>query len=96
MDNFRTIIPSYIKTKLKSTRKKQGSYEHHKEIKAAQGIKISAQGLEHAVAGTAFYVVKTCDDLEALKEATMRDMNDIKSGINKTGGGVFVQAPEAL
>lgn len=43
MDNFRTIIPSYIKTKLKSTGKKQGSYQHHKEIKAAQGIKISAQ-----------------------------------------------------
>ncbi|XP_078155367.1 eukaryotic translation initiation factor 5B-like [Carex rostrata] len=70
----------------------KGSYRHHKEIKAAQGFKISAQGLEHAVAGTALYVVKTSDDLEALKEATMREMNDIKSRINKTSEGVFVQA----
>lgn len=50
------------------------------------------QGLEHAVAGTALYVVKTSDDIEALKEATMRDMNDIKSRINKTSEGVFLQA----
>ncbi len=31
----------------------KGSYLHHKEIKAAQGIKIAANGLESAVAGAA-------------------------------------------
>ncbi|KAK2656414.1 hypothetical protein Ddye_009466 [Dipteronia dyeriana] len=30
----------------------KGTYLHHKEIKAAQGIKITAQGLEHAIAET--------------------------------------------
>ncbi len=30
----------------------KGSYLHHKEVKAAQGIKIAANGLESAVAGT--------------------------------------------
>ncbi len=29
----------------------KGSYLHHKQIKAAQGIKIAANGLESAVAG---------------------------------------------
>ncbi|KAJ3697746.1 hypothetical protein LUZ61_001451 [Rhynchospora tenuis] len=70
----------------------KGSYQHHKEIKAAQGVKISAQGLEHTIAGTALCVVRNSDDIEALKEAIMHDMNDIKDRINKTGVGVFVQA----
>ncbi|RZB80179.1 Eukaryotic translation initiation factor 5B [Glycine soja] len=29
-----------------------GTYLHHKKIKAAMGVKITAQGLEHAIAGT--------------------------------------------
>lgn len=34
----------------------KGSYLHHKEVKAAQGIKIAANGLESAVAGTQLLV----------------------------------------
>ncbi|GAU13351.1 hypothetical protein TSUD_43050 [Trifolium subterraneum] len=37
----------------------KGSYIHHKEIKAAMGIKITAQGLEHAIAGASLYVIGT-------------------------------------
>ncbi|CAL5348569.1 unnamed protein product [Camellia sinensis] len=70
----------------------KGTYLHHKEIKAAQGIKITAQGLEHAIAGTALYVVGPDDDLEDMKEAAMEDMKSVMSRIDKTGEGVCVQA----
>ncbi|OWM85049.1 eukaryotic translation initiation factor 5B-like [Punica granatum] len=70
----------------------KGTYLHHKEIKAAQGIKISAQGLEHAIAGTGLYVVGPDDDIEDVKEAAMEDMKSVMSRIDKTGEGVCVQA----
>ncbi|GLT62622.1 hypothetical protein SLA2020_352430 [Shorea laevis] len=70
----------------------KGTYLHHKEIKAAQGIKITGQGLEHAIAGTGLYVVGPDDDLEEVKEAAMEDMRSVMSRIDKTGEGVCVQA----
>ncbi|XP_071716410.1 uncharacterized protein [Rutidosis leptorrhynchoides] len=70
----------------------KGAYIHHKEIKAAQGIKITAQNLEHAVAGTALYVVEDDDDVEEIKESVMDDMRNVMSRIDKSGEGVYVQA----
>ncbi|KAL1820184.1 hypothetical protein ACET3Z_015053 [Daucus carota] len=70
----------------------KGTFLHHKEIKAAQGIKITAQGLEHAIAGTGLYVVGPDDDLEVVKESTMEDMKSVMNRIDKTGEGVYVQA----
>lgn len=70
----------------------KGTYLHHKEIKAAQGIKITGQGLEHAIAGTGLYVVGPDDDLEEVKEATMEDMKSVMNRIDKSGEGVYVQA----
>ncbi|KAK4434141.1 Eukaryotic translation initiation factor 5B [Sesamum alatum] len=70
----------------------KGTYLHHKEIKAAQGIKITAQGLEHAIAGTSLYVVGPHDDLEDITEAAMEDMKSVMSRIDKSGEGVYVQA----
>ncbi|XP_058112112.1 eukaryotic translation initiation factor 5B-like [Magnolia sinica] len=70
----------------------KGSYQHHKELKAAQGIKITAQGLEHAIAGTGLYVVGSEDDLEDIKEAAMQDMKTVMNRIDKSGEGVCVQA----
>ncbi|KAK6130654.1 hypothetical protein DH2020_035629 [Rehmannia glutinosa] len=70
----------------------QGTYLHHKEIKAAQGIKITAQGLEHTIAGTSLYVVGPRDDLENIKEAAMEDMKSVMTRIDKSGEGVYVQA----
>jgi translation initiation factor 5B len=70
----------------------QGTYLHYKEIKAAQGIKITAQGLEHAIAGTALHVVGPDDDIEAIKESAMEDMESVLSRIDKSGEGVYVQA----
>ncbi|KAF2291216.1 hypothetical protein GH714_020699 [Hevea brasiliensis] len=70
----------------------KGAYIHHKEIKAAQGIKITAQGLEHAIAGTGLYVVGPDDDLDDVMETAMEDMRSVMSRIDKSGEGVYVQA----
>ncbi|CAN6331766.1 unnamed protein product [Urochloa humidicola] len=70
----------------------KGTYLHHKEIRAAQGVKISAQGLEHAIAGTALYVLGPDDDLDRLKDAVMEEMSRVRSRIDKSGEGVYVQA----
>ncbi|XP_062107184.1 eukaryotic translation initiation factor 5B-like [Humulus lupulus] len=67
----------------------KGTYLHHKEIKAAQGIKITAQ---HAIAGTSLYVVGPNDDLEDIKETTMEDMKSVMSRVDKSDEGVCVQA----
>ncbi|KAF3434973.1 hypothetical protein FNV43_RR22060 [Rhamnella rubrinervis] len=70
----------------------KGTYLHHKQIKAAQGIKITAQGLEHAIAGTGLYVVGPQDDLDDIMEAAMEDMKSVMNRIDKSGEGVCVQA----
>ena len=70
----------------------KGQYLHHKEVKAAQGIKISAQGLENAVAGTSLFVVGPDDDVEELKEEVMGDMETIFDSVDKGGEGVYVSA----
>ncbi|XP_010471841.1 PREDICTED: eukaryotic translation initiation factor 5B-like isoform X1 [Camelina sativa] len=70
----------------------KGTYLHYKEIKAAQGIKITAQGLEHAIAGTALHVVGPDDDIETIKESAMEDMESVLSRIDIGGEGVYVQA----
>lgn len=70
----------------------KGTYLHHKEIRAAQGIKISAQGLEHAIAGTALYVKGPDDFLEDVKDLAMEDMKSVMSRTDRSGEGVCVQA----
>ena len=63
----------------------RGSYLHHKQIKAAQGVKIAAQNLESAVAGTQMLVAGPNDDIEALKDEVMEDMADIFSSVDRSG-----------
>ncbi|XP_057789455.1 uncharacterized protein LOC131006280 [Salvia miltiorrhiza] len=70
----------------------KGTYVHHRDIKAAQGIKIAAQGLEHTIEGTNLYVVGPHDDIEATKEAAMEDLNSVISRTGTSSVGVYVQA----
>lgn len=65
-------------------------YLHHKELQAAQGLKIAAQGLERAVAGSSLYVVGPDDDENELKERAQGDLTDLMSKVKKRG--VSVQA----
>ncbi|KAG6421299.1 hypothetical protein SASPL_117849 [Salvia splendens] len=68
------------------------TYVPCKEIKAAQCIKIAAQGLEHAIAGASLYVVRPNDDIEVIKKSAMEYVDSVMSRIDKSGEWVYVQA----
>jgi len=71
----------------------KGEYLHHKVIRAAQGIKISAQDLEKAIPGTQVLVYHDgVDDIEDLKDQVMSDLNSTLKKVSNDGKGVCVQA----
>merc|ERR1711977_283540 len=70
----------------------KGSYLHHKEIEAAQGVKICANDLEGALAGTPLFVLGPEDDEEDLKDEVVGDVQSILGQVDKSGEGVCVQA----
>ncbi|KAF8659526.1 hypothetical protein AX16_001825 [Volvariella volvacea WC 439] len=70
----------------------KSAYVHHKEVKAALGVKIVAPDLEKAIAGSRLLVVGPDDDEDYLREEVMSDLTDLLNRIDKTGRGVCVQA----
>ncbi|KAJ1508521.1 hypothetical protein HMI54_001893 [Coelomomyces lativittatus] len=70
----------------------KAQYIHHKQIKAAMGVKISANGLDKAVAGSRLLVLKDVDDEDQLKEEIMEDLKHLLASVDKSGKGVWVQA----
>lgn len=73
----------------------KSQYVHNKTVKAALGVKIAANGLDNAIAGSRLLVVKNKDDedeIEELEEDVMGDLENLMSRIAKSGRGVTVQA----
>ncbi|KAH6915473.1 hypothetical protein BKA70DRAFT_1420426 [Coprinopsis sp. MPI-PUGE-AT-0042] len=70
----------------------KSTYVHHKEVKAALGVKIAAPDLEKAIAGSRLLVVGPDDDEEDMKEEVMSDLTSLMDNIDKSGRGVCVQA----
>lgn len=73
----------------------KGQYQRHSAIKAAQGIKISAEGLDKTVAGTQIVVVSDPDNEDEIayaREEVMKDYTTILTNVDKSGVGVYVQA----
>lgn len=70
----------------------KSEYVHHKEVKAALGVKIAANDLEKAVAGSRLLVVKDGDDEEEMMEDVMEDLTGLLDSVDPTGRGVTVQA----
>jgi translation initiation factor 5B len=70
----------------------KSQYVHNKEVKAAMGIKIAADGLDSAIAGSRLLVVGPDDDEEDLMDEVMGDLEHLLSKVSKTGRGVSVQA----
>eukprot|EP01012_Entosiphon_sulcatum_P064644 TRINITY_DN93475_c0_g1_i1.p1 TRINITY_DN93475_c0_g1~~TRINITY_DN93475_c0_g1_i1.p1 ORF type:complete len:778 (+),score=230.29 TRINITY_DN93475_c0_g1_i1:43-2334(+) len=71
----------------------KGEYIHQKTVHAAMGVKICAQDLEHAVAGSQLLVAHdgiTSEELDTLKEEV--DVEKLLSAIEKETVGVTVQA----
>ena len=67
-------------------------YVHNKEVKAALGVKIAANDLENAIAGSRLLVVGEDDDEEDLEEQVMSDLENLLGKVSRTGRGVSVQA----
>lgn len=70
----------------------KSEYIHHKEVKAALGVKIAANDLEKAVAGSRLLVVGEDDDEEDLMEEVMDDLTGLLDSVDSSGKGVVVQA----
>ena len=73
----------------------KSQYVHNKTVKAALGVKIAANGLDNAIAGSRLLVAKDKDDedeIEELEEDVMGDLENLMSKISRTGRGVIVQA----
>ena len=70
----------------------KSQYVHHKSVKAALGVKISAPDLDKAIAGSRLLVVGPDDDEDDLAEEVMSDLTDLMSTIDRQGHGVWVQA----
>lgn len=70
----------------------KSQYVHNTECKASLGVKIAANDLEHAIAGSRLLVVGPGDDEEDLEEEVMSDIENLLQRVSKTGRGVSVQA----
>lgn len=70
----------------------KSQYVHNKEVKAALGIKISAPGLEGAIAGSRLMVVGPDDDEDDIEDEVLSDLDTLLSRVEKSGRGVSVQA----
>ncbi|KAK1779116.1 hypothetical protein QBC45DRAFT_143400 [Copromyces sp. CBS 386.78] len=70
----------------------KSQYVHNKEVKAALGVKISAPGLEGAIAGSRLLVVGPDDDEDELEDEVEADLASLFSRVEKSGRGVSVQA----
>lgn len=70
----------------------KSEYVHNKEVKAALGVKIAANDLEKAVAGSRLVVVGEDDDEEEIMEEVMDDLTGLLDSVDTSGRGVTVQA----
>ncbi|KAJ3338454.1 hypothetical protein HDU93_009470 [Gonapodya sp. JEL0774] len=67
-------------------------YMHLKEVKAAMGVKIAANNLDGAIAGSRLLVVGPDNDEDDLKDEVMEDLVTLAASIDRSGVGVCVQA----
>lgn len=70
----------------------KSAYVHHKEVRAALGVKITAQDLGNAIAGSRLLVVGPGDDEDDLADEVMSDLEGLMSRVDKKAKGVCVQA----
>ena len=70
----------------------KSQYVHNKEAKASLGVKIAANDLEGAIAGSRLLVVGPEDDEEDLEEEVMADIEALMNKVSKDNRGVSVQA----
>jgi len=70
----------------------KNQFTEHKELKAAQGVKIAAKELEKTIAGLSLRVANSPDEVNILREEAERDLSSALNAIKLKPLGVFVQA----
>lgn len=70
----------------------KSAYVHNKEAKASLGVKIAANDLEGAIAGSRLIVVGPEDDEEDIEDEVMGDLAQLLNKVSKDSRGVSVQA----
>ncbi|CAG9326649.1 unnamed protein product [Blepharisma stoltei] len=70
----------------------KGEYLHHKALRASMGVKISAQGLDHTMAGSPLFIAKNEEEIPRLQEEVQKEITEIFKSINNKDKGVHVQA----
>ena len=70
----------------------QNTYVEHKEIRAAQGVKIAAKELEKSIAGLNMLVAYHPDEIEVCKEEMEARLASALNSIKLKDRGVYVQA----
>lgn len=70
----------------------KNTYVEHKEIQAAQGVKIAAKELEKTVAGMNLLVANHPDEVEICKEEMTKRLAQALNSIKVKDRGVYVQA----
>eukprot|EP00127_Corallochytrium_limacisporum_P002260 Clim_evm48s109 gene=Clim_evmTU48s109 len=86
-----TIRSLLMPAPLKELRVKN-QYVNHKEVKAAQGVKIVAKELENTVAGLQLHVARDEDEIEFYKGEVQRDLEKSLDAFRTDDIGVSVQA----
>ncbi|KAK1129272.1 hypothetical protein K0M31_020400 [Melipona bicolor] len=70
----------------------KNAYIEHREVKAAQGVKIAAKDLEKAIAGLNLQVAQKSDEVDVLKEEIAKELSSALGNIRLAERGVYVQA----
>ncbi|XP_032686654.1 eukaryotic translation initiation factor 5B isoform X2 [Odontomachus brunneus] len=70
----------------------KNAYIEHREVKAAQGVKIAAKDLEKAIAGLNLQVAQKPDEVDVLKEEIAKELSSALGNIRLAERGVYVQA----
>ncbi|XP_020299784.1 eukaryotic translation initiation factor 5B [Pseudomyrmex gracilis] len=70
----------------------KNAYIEHREVKAAQGVKIAAKDLEKAIAGLNLRVAQKPDEVDVLKEEIAKELSSALGNIKLAERGVYVQA----
>ncbi|KAG9389927.1 Elongation factor Tu GTP binding domain [Carpediemonas membranifera] len=68
----------------------KSDYVHHKAVKAAMGVKVLAEGMDHAVAGASLYVARNPAEVETYKRVAMEEVDGAMQA--KESEGVYVMA----
>lgn len=70
----------------------KNAYIEHREVKAAQGVKITAKDLEKAIAGLNLQVAQKPDEVDVMKEEIAKELSSALGNIRLAERGVYVQA----